>query len=109
MPEDDTALLTKYLDSLEVNNWPFIPKKNFESEKDYINQILIDDKSVDDFLKIFPGKTLLSRVVKALGFNSSDDYLNLVISALNDENKKGPLTNLKNEITVALAKYLKFN
>ncbi len=103
--DDISELSADYLGALKVENWSFNPEEFFKSEKDKISEILADDKNIDDFLKIFPGRDLLSKAVQSLGFAKGDDYLELIISALISGHNEA-LANLKKEVTEALKKYL---
>lgn len=98
-------LSSDYLNALQIDHWSFKPAEFFNNEKLLIEGALENNSSTDTFLKVFPGKILLSMATKLLGFGKENDYMALVISALNC-GKNEPLANLKLEITEALKKHL---
>ena len=99
----------KYLEALNISNWGFSPESYFDEENAIIEGALVPTSTTEDFLRLFPGKTLFPRIISALGM-TQESFLNLVISALNSsaEAQPTPLEILKTELVAALEPYKPF-
>ena len=106
-PHDDIEhVKNSYTEALNVERWGFSPTQVFEDETTRLNSALSSNN--EEFLKLFPGKTIHGMAAEKIGI-STDRVYALLSSALNipDEPERQPsssavLLPLKNDLIVAL-------
>ena len=82
MSDNLDQLKTQYCDSMKSDNWQVDPEIVFDEESKLIQESLTTDEN--SFLKILPGKNMLSIAANILGI-TVERYKELVHSALGSE------------------------
>lgn len=108
--QNSEQVKASYSSALDVSNWNFSPSDLFNEENEMVLRALAGGE--DEFIKIFPGKTIHGLVAEMLGV-SIDRIYNLISSSLNipDETERQPpsseaLLPLKSELISALSTIL---
>lgn len=107
--ENIDVIKAKYLEALNMTNWPFSPETFFDEERQRIENALTPTASINDLLRLFPGKILLSLALGELHM-TQNDFLNLAISALNipSNDDIDALKVLKSDLPIALESHKPF-
>ncbi len=84
-PDSDCQQLKdNYTRALNVINWSFSPDEFFDDESNLVRSSL--NSTDEEFLKIFPGKTIYSLAAEKVGV-TVDRYFSLISTALNISDK----------------------
>lgn len=100
---DLTTIIAAVPSTFDQKNWDFSPQGLLQDEKDRVEGIFQGTPSIEEILRIMPGKQLRSLPASALGFLQKT-YDNLVIKAVGSDDED--VKKLRNALRKALSPYL---